>query len=70
MVSQTLVFHQVNTIGSFKNHVDKMRWVCGRSNVHNCPCKVGKYLVGLLNVHVDKKGIMLEETNLQKSFIL
>ena len=28
-------------MGSFSNHVDKMRWVGGLSNVHNCPRKVG-----------------------------
>ena len=27
--------------GSFTNHVDKMRWVGGRLNIHECPCKVG-----------------------------
>ena len=29
--------------GSFKNHVDKMRWVGGWSNVHDCPREVGRW---------------------------
>ena len=27
--------------GSFTNHVDKMRWVVGKSNVQDCPCRIG-----------------------------
>ena len=29
--------------GSFKNHVDKMRWVGGWANVHDCPREVGRW---------------------------
>ena len=30
-------------MGSFTNHVDKMRWVDGYLNVHDCPRKVGRW---------------------------
>ena len=29
--------------GSFKNHVGKMRWVGGWTNVHDCPREVGRW---------------------------
>ena len=41
--------HKIGTIiipklrqGSSNNHVDKVRWVGGWSNVHNCPIEVGR----------------------------
>ena len=32
-------------MGSFTNYVDKMRWVGGQSNVHDCLRKVGRWSV-------------------------
>ena len=52
-------------MGSFTNHVAKMRWVGGKSNVHNCPRKVGRLSLECpCGQNFRKMAIMLTETNL------
>ena len=38
-------------VSSFTNHADKMGWMGGVSNVHECQCYVSW---GLLNIHIEK----------------